>query len=204
MRARFVAVTALVAGLLMVASSSSQGAHHLWRLTQLFSARGGDVQFVQLFVNADGEANVGAFSLTPSGGTPFAFVTNLPSTSTANTWILLGTPAYAKLPGAPAPDYIIPSNFFSSGGGTMNYAGVDNWAYGTVPTDGTHSLMRDGSTPVNSIVNFAGVTGSVTALAAPTVPAATGWSLALLIGALLLVGSGLLRKRTARLQRPAI
>jgi hypothetical protein len=203
MRARFIAVTALMAGLLMVASSSSQASHHLWRFSQLFSARGGDVQYIQLFVNVDGEPNVGAFTITSAGNT-FNFVNNLPSMTTANTWILVGTANLPKF-GGPTPDYIIPSNFFSSGGGSITYATtVDTWAYGAVPTDGTHSLMRDGSTPVNSAVNFAGQASVVSAPPLPTVPAVPGWSLALLVGALLLVGSGLLRKRITGFQRPAV
>jgi hypothetical protein len=204
MRVRFIAVTALVAGLLMVASSSSQATHHLWRFSQIFSARGGDVQYIQLFVTADNEANVGAFGVTSSAGNSFSFVNNLPSTTTANTWILIGTANLPKF-GGPVPDYIIPSNFFSSGGGTLTYATtIDTWSYGAMPTDGSHSLMRDGSTPVNSAVNFAGQAAVVSAPPVATVPAATGWSLALLIGVLLVVGSGLLRKRMTGLQRPAV
>jgi hypothetical protein len=93
------------------------------------------------------------------------------------------------------PDYVIPANFFSTGGGTINYAGVDVWTYGAVPTDGVHSLARDGTTPVNSPKNFAGQFGSVIlTTAVPTLPT-TG--IVILIGALLLAASGLLRKRTA-------
>jgi hypothetical protein len=38
------------------------------------------------------------------------------------------------------------SAFGHTGGGTLNYAGIDNWSYGAVPTDGVHSLLRNGST----------------------------------------------------------
>ena len=199
MRARRLTHVALVVGLLLGVSSTSQAGHHLWRLTQLFSNAGGTVQFAQLFVNEDNESGVGPFTLTASGHT-FNFVTNLPRTTTANTWILVATSNFGALPGAVAPDYIIPANFFSTGGGTMNYAGIDAWSYGAVPTDGVHSLMRDGSTPVNSAVNFAGQTGSVN-LAPPAVPASATWSVAALMGLLLLAASGLLRK--ARRGSPA-
>ena len=199
MRARLIAVTVVVAGLLMAASSPSRAAHHLWRLTQLFSNATGTVQYVQLLVNEDNEQGVGPFTITASGHT-FNFVTNLPSASTANKWILVGTANLASLPGGVAPDYIIPPNFFSTGGGTVNYAGVDAWTYGAVPIDGKRSLMRDGTTAVNSEVNFAGATGSVVV---PNVPAATSWGVALLVGGLLLVASGLLRKR-ATWGRPAV
>jgi hypothetical protein len=199
MRARLVAVAvaALAALALLIAPSPAQAGHHLWRLTQLFSNASGTIQFAQLFVNEDNEQGVGPFTLTASGHT-LNFVTNLPSTTTANKWILVGTSSYASLPGAPAPDYIIPSGFFATGGGTMIYAtSVDTWNYGAVPTDGVHSLMRDGTTPVNSAVNFAGATASVTA-PPPPVPAFTRWGVAVLAGGILLVASGLLRRRTPR------
>jgi len=205
MRARLIAVSALVAGLLVASSSPSRAGHHLWRLTHAYSNAAGTVQFVQLFVNADSEAGVGPFTLTADGTRVFNFVTNLPSTATANPWILLGTsnlPTYAN---GLVPDYIIPANFLSTGGGTINYANVDTWTYGALPTDGVHELLRaDGSTPVNSATNFAKQTASVV-LPAPPVPAATTWSLALLVGALLLVASGLLRKRgLGRRTTPAV
>ena len=203
MRIRFIAVAAVVGGLLVAAASPARAGHHLWRLTQLFSNASGSVQYAQLFVTDNNESGVGPFTVTASGHT-FNFVTNLPSTTTANTWILLGTSNLAAQTGGVAPDYIIPAGFFSTGGGTINYAGVDSWVYGTVPTDGTHSLMRDGTTPVNTATNFAGQTGSVNAAASPAVPAIGRWGIALLIGALLLAASGLLRKGGAgRLGRTA-
>jgi hypothetical protein len=68
---------------------------------------------------------------------------------------------------------------------------VQIWNYGVVPTDGYHSLLRNGSTAVNSPQNFAGQVGQLDL----SVPAFGGWGLALLIGAMLLVASGLLRRR---------
>jgi len=204
MRARLILVAALVAGTLAVASSSSQAGHHLWRLSRLFSNADGSVQYAQLFVTEANEAGVGPFTLTASGHT-FNFATNLPcatfpTCATANTWILLATSNFASLPGGVTPDYIIPAGFFTTGGGSMVYANtVDTWNYGTVPTDGKHALMRDGSTPLNKATNFAGQTGSL--VVGPGVPAVTGWGLALLVGALLLAASGLLRRGVGRPRR---
>jgi serralysin len=191
MRARST-VVALLFALIVSMPSPARAGHHLWRLTQAFSNASGSVQFLQLFVNEDGEAGVGPFTVTASGHT-FNFVTNLPSTSTANTWILIATSGFGSLPGGVTPDYILPASFFSTGGGTINYAGIDAWTYGVVPTDGVHSLMRDGTTPANSPKNFAGQSGSVNL--ATSVPAASTAMIVALIGALLLAGSGLLRKQ---------
>src|SRR5207244_1759546 len=81
---------------------------------------------------------------------------NLPTSTTANTWILVATSGFGSLPGGVTPDYIIPSNFFPTGGGTLNYAsGVQSCSYGVVPTDGYHSLLRNVSTAVHSPHNFA-------------------------------------------------
>jgi len=196
MRIRLIAVAATLIGLLVAAAPPARAGHHLWRFTELFSNQTGSVQYAQLFVTDNNESGVGPFTITANGHT-FNFVTNLPSTTTANTWILIGTSNLVARGGV-APDYIIPAGFFNTGGGTINYAGVDIWSYGTVPTDGTHSLMRDGTTPVNTATNFAGQTASVTALDPRVVPAVGRWGLALLIGALLLAASGLLRKGAGR------
>ncbi|HZU84064.1 MAG TPA: hypothetical protein VE987_14145 [Polyangiaceae bacterium] len=183
-------VMAAVAGVLVEAPSLA--AHHLWKLTEIFSNASGSVQYVQLLTSDATETNVGGFTVTASGGT-FTFASNLTG-STANKWILLATSSFASVPHGVPPDGIIPPGFLSTGGGTIDYAsGTDVWSYGAVPTDGVRSLMRDGTTPVNSATNFAGATGSVNLSAAA--PALPGWAIVAGIGTLLLAGSGLLRAR---------
>jgi hypothetical protein len=147
-----------------------------------------------------GEASVGNFTLT-TGGNTFTFPGNaVPGPSGATQWLLLATMNFASQPGAVAPDFVIPPNFFVTGGGTINYAsGVDSWTYGTVPTDGVHALARDPdtqvvSTIVNRPVNILGNAGQIGS--APT-PALGSWAVALGIGAMLLAASGLLRRRSA-------
>ena len=189
-RTRVAVVAALIGGLVASASPARAG-HHLWKFTQIFSNAAGSVQFAQLFTTDAGENGVGPFTITTDTGHTFNFVTS-PTGSTANTWILVATSNFAGLPGGVMPDYIIPANFFSTGGGSLNYAGVDTWSYGTVPTDGVRSLMRDGTTPTNSPKNFAGQSGSVN-LATAT-PALPRWGIILLVGCMLVAASGLLRK----------
>jgi hypothetical protein len=183
------AAAVVAAGLAM--SAPSGAAHHLWQIKQIFSNASGSVQFLSLFTSDPSETNVGGFTVT-SGGHVFTFGSSL-SGSTANKWILLATSNFAGEPGAVVPDYIIPAGFFATGGGSLNYAGVDTWNYGTVPTDGVHSLMRDGTTAVNSPTNFSGQSGSVNLASA--VPAVPRWGLVLLVGGVLLLGSGLVRYR---------
>ena len=178
----------------LVLAPAAQAAHHLWKITEAFSNSSGTVQFVELACPSSGENSLGPFTVTSNTHT-FNFVTNLPPNSTANTWVLLATSGFQALPGGVIPDYTIPANFFNTGGGTLNYAsGVDIWNYGAVPTDGVHSLLRDGSTPVNSPTNFAGNSGSVN-LAAP-VPALQTWGLLVLVGAMLFAASGLWKRRS--------
>src|SRR5262249_42898246 len=181
MRLRLAALLGLVG---LTIASSAQAAHHLWKLTEAFSNASGSVQFVELFCTASGENSLGPFTVT-QGANNFNFVTNLPPNSTANTWVLIATSGFGSLPGGVTPDYVLPANFLTTGGGTINYAsGVDTWAYGALPTDGVHSLLRNGSTAVNSPTNFNGNAGSVN-LAAP-VPSLQTWGLVVLIGAMLL------------------
>jgi len=196
MRSRFLVFFALAGLTPLVATTTVQAGHHLWDVTEIFSDASGTVQFIELFTADNNEQGVGAFSIT-SGANTFNFVTNLPTATTANTWILVGTANVASLPGGVTPDYILPANFFSTGGGTINYAGVDIWNYGTVPTDGVHSLARNGSTPVNSPTNFAGDAGEL-ALDFD-VPAVQTWGIVVLVGCVLLAASGLLRRRASSL-----
>jgi hypothetical protein len=178
-------------------ATTAHAAHHLWDFTEMFSNASGSVQFVELFTAAANEQSIGPFTVT-TGSNTLNFVTNLPSAATANTSVLIATAGFASLPGGVAPDYIVPANFFATGGGTLNYAsGVKTWAYGAVPTDGVHSLLRNGSTAVNSPTNFAGQTGSVNL--ATGVPMLQTWGIVALVGALLLAASGLLRRRETTL-----
>ena len=189
MRNRIVVLATAVG---LVVAASAQAGHHLWDFTEMYSNASGSVQFVEMFTAVNGEAGVGPWSVV-AGANTFNFVTNLPN-PTVNTHLLIATSGFGSLAGGVTPDYIIPGNFFATGGGTLNYAGgVDVWNYGTVPTDGVLALQRNGSTATNSPTNYAGNAGSVDQ--STTVPALGGWALALLIGSILLFASGLLRRR---------
>ncbi|HEY1328875.1 MAG TPA: hypothetical protein VGI14_18190 [Casimicrobiaceae bacterium] len=55
------------------------------------------------------------------------------------------------------PDYIMPDAFLPTDGGTLNYAGVNQMTFASLPTDGMTALNSSGTTSANTPVNFAGV-----------------------------------------------
>lgn len=148
---------------------------HTWRFSELFTNSSGTVQFVELrCISGSGENFVGGLQIT-TGTNTFTFPGNLAG-STLNKRVLLGTAAFAALPGAPTPDYTIPASFFAPGGGfTIRYnpaGGYDTNAIslGQIPTDGILSLKLSGGNPdtfisnePNDPQNFNGGTGSVVA-----------------------------------------
>ncbi|HVX15013.1 MAG TPA: TIGR03118 family protein [Pirellulales bacterium] len=138
----------------------------------MFSSADGTVQFIELHDPATGENHTGGHTITSNENT-FTFPADLPSSNTANQHFLIATAAYAALPGAVTPDYIIPEHFFNPAGDTLNYADVDSFSFTSaqMPTDGVNSLMRNFntfalSTGPNSESDLAGQTDSVTVPAA--------------------------------------
>src|SRR5215831_14958730 len=126
---------------------------------------------------ADEETQMSATSITSNTAT-YNFSNDL-SGPTGHRWIVIATQGYANLPGAPAPDYIMPDRFFNPAADTLRYRGVTDmiqFAAGQLPTNGINSLQRDLQTGmttvgVNNPINFAGQTGTINA-ATTTVPAA--------------------------------
>ena len=161
--ARLLAATALA-----LCAPIAHATFHTFRIEQLYTNADGTVQFVVLreSANADGEHQWGGRTLSttggPAGAQQIVFPRNLPSASTAGTRVLVATPAFATL-GVVAPDYTIPAGFLPLAGGTINFAGVDQFAFGALPTDGVTALSRAGVPMGNLATNFAGASGSVTA-----------------------------------------
>ena len=139
---RFVVLGTLLL-LLPLGAQPAVASFHLWKIDEIFSNASGTVQFIELHDDSAGEELLAGHHLTTDAH-DFMFPTNLPSDQTANHNFLLGTAAYAALAGAPAPDYIIPANFFAVGGDTLHYAGVDTVSFGAgvLPVDGLLSLTR--------------------------------------------------------------
>lgn len=185
-----------VCGALLLAIVAAQGASaksHLWRFTEFFSDASGSVQFIEMFVFDSAGTQEIAFQgkVLSSNANEYVFPNNLPPENTFNRWVLIGTQEFADLPGAPAPDFIIPPGFFDPSGDEIRYRDtIDIFTIpsGAMPTDGLHSLLTDLSTPVNSPTNFAGTEGSVDLRS--VIPALPSWGiyavlLAMALGSLL-------------------
>jgi hypothetical protein len=169
----------MFATLSLLAASGAGASFHLFQIEQIYSNADGTVQFVVLheFTGTNGENfwAGNALTMTSAGGPKaFVFPNNLPSATTAGRRVLVATPGFAAL-GLVTPDYIIPNGFLAIGGGTLNYAGVDAVNYGSLPTDGTHAINRNGTPIQNLATNFAGASASVSAAPAAITPVGGVW-----------------------------
>lgn len=151
---------------------------HMWRFNEIFSDASGNFQFIEFYCdNVATEIFMNGLTVTTSNGT-FTFPENLVGPTT-DRYLLLATSAFAALPGAPTPDYIIPANFLPLNGDTLRYrpeANYDTWVYGpgVIPTDGINSVHFTsflGGSGIDSYVtnlpndpaNYQGGSGSVDA-----------------------------------------
>jgi hypothetical protein len=164
------ATVGIFAGLVFAAlAPTAYGGAHTWDVVEVFSNADGTIQFVELRETGggDNERNLNGLKVISNDtGNQFTFPANLVGTTGLRS-ILLGTTAYAALPGAPAPDHIIPANFFDITGDFVEYHVYDDWVFGAVPTDGVMSMNRVGGSLTNSPKNYAGVTGTVDASEVP-------------------------------------
>ena len=158
---------------LFVCSPLSAGSH-LWRIQEVFSTADGVIQFVELkeCCGATSEVNlVGVEFTSEAKGTSFTFPDILDG-DTSYRHLLLGTEAYAALPGVPPPDYVLSNEFFSTVADTIWYGPSRNYdrfifPEDLLPLDGVHSIhlteFNPDSTEIgpNSPTNWAGETGMV-------------------------------------------
>lgn len=202
MRARVRWSLCLVAGSLVLAVPA-RASFHTFQIVELYSSPDGSVQFVELHeaFGQNFEQFLSGHTLTSTQGATtrtYTFPNDLPSGNTAGKRVLIATPGFATVAGV-APDYTVPAPFLFPGGGTINYAGVDQVSYPALPTDGRSSVDRSGAVALATPTNFAGQVGSITPPAPPVqppaagVPAGTPLSAALLIAALAAIGAATLR-----------
>ncbi len=152
-----------IISLLMLASPALAGSH-LWRIAEVYSNADGTIQFIELkeIGGSSGEWHLlGRWFMTDNN--LFVMPNNLDG-DTAYKTFLMGTESYAAQPGVPAPDYVLPDNFFNPQGDTMVWFTYDSFEVvdSQLPTDGIYSLLRAGlEVGINSPTNFAQVSGRV-------------------------------------------
>jgi hypothetical protein len=142
-------------------------AFQLFHMNELYSNADGSIQFIELVGDADGQLFLGGHTLTVTQDTTthaYTFDADLPSAATLNRSVLVATQGFADL-GVVTPDYIVPSGFLFTGGGTITFAegtgGISSiLAYAALPTGGLLSANQTGATAMNSPTNFAGATGT--------------------------------------------
>lgn len=162
---------ALFFGVLLLVPGWALASFHTLTVQQVYSNASGTVQYVLLKESSglNGQNILGGHALvatSSSASKTFSFTANLPSSATANKFVLVATQGFADL-NVVTPDYTIPSGFVPIAGGSIAFAAVDTMTFGALPTDGTNALSRSGTTVTNSPVNFAGKSGTVTVSATP-------------------------------------
>jgi hypothetical protein len=169
----------LIATSLFVAASSALADFHLFRIDQLYSNADGTVQFVVITeaFGFNGENLWNGHTLTSAHGGDTAtlvFNKNLPSSTTAGRHVLVATQGFAAL-GLVTPDYVVANGFLHVDGGTLNYAGVDQVTYASLPTNGAMAIDRTGAPVQNKATNFAGQSAAVTVAATSFSPVPGVW-----------------------------
>lgn len=170
-----------------LSASSVLPGSHLWDLNEVFSNSDGTIQFVEVYqpTSACCENNLGTKWIESTATSSiFTFPTGVVG-NTAFKHILIGTAAFAALPGAPTPDFVLPDNFLGLNGDTITFYFYDEWIYAAneLPLDGVTSLQVNLSsglleTGVNSPTNYSDVTGSVDAGGPPPPSISVSFSMA--------------------------
>ncbi len=182
---RMILPSLAAAGISLVAADRGNAAQHLWEISQIYSNADGTVQYIELFNPSNNEHIVGGFDVFTyrDGGDDeqtFRFPSNLPSSSTANRYMLLAT---GPIEGV-EPDYTIPENFVPIEFEETGTFDMEDMAwmspynvltYDSIPTDGFRSLDRDGDIrEPATVTNFAGDTAELSPPADPGVPEVFG------------------------------
>jgi hypothetical protein len=162
--------------LILCPAGSLRAASHLWKIHEVFSDAEGKVQYIVLHecCGATQELYLKNLLVTSEAtGKAFAFPRDLTGSS-ARKWLLLATAAFGAIPGAPAPDFILPDGFFSPQGDTIWYSEARNYdsftfRAGDLPVDGLHALRITDyaadrfEVATNAPINYAGVSGTIEA-----------------------------------------
>ncbi len=136
-----------------------------FKIAQVYSSLDGTQQFVELreYAGLNGQNRFAGLTLTTTHNgveKKFTFPNDLPNDQTANISVVVAAVPYSDIPpvifqfftSASSsfvvdfhPDFVVPSRFLATDGGTVNFAGTDEVTYASLPTDGANSLFRDGT-----------------------------------------------------------
>ena len=150
-----------LAVLALAATFTAQATFHIVRMVELYSNADGTVQFLEIEALAPGQQFWAGQRLASSGGgnlRTFTFPDNLPG-DTSGRSVLIATQGFAAL-GIVTPDFIVPNGFFVQAGGTVNFADVDLWSHGALPSD-NRSIDRDGAARAPTPRNFNNQIGTI-------------------------------------------
>ena len=134
-----------------------------FRIAQMYSNLDGTTQFIRLTETQglNGQHHFAGLTLTSTHNglvKQFVFPTDLPTDQTAHLSIVVASSARGSLPAlVPAypgstnyfwdhdflPDFVIPTRFVPTDGGSVDFAGVDKITFENLPTDGENALNRD-------------------------------------------------------------
>ena len=121
---------------------------HLWDVKEIYSNFDGSVQFVELFTLSNDQNALAGHTLSSLSNGIANKVFTFPGGvggDTATMHVLIATPGFAALPGAPVPDFsTLPQQFFDVAAAqvTINFSGVDSITVSSaiIPLDGVKSL----------------------------------------------------------------
>lgn len=138
-----------------------------WSLSEIYSSPDGSIQFMELTTEPAPGGLLGSGyqfkASNPLGTLNHFYATGVSQFSGGGYQSLLfATTGFAQLPGAIAPDYIIPSGFLFTPGGSLleetlsGGFGSSTLSYSALPTDGMHALDANGDVVPAVAINFAG------------------------------------------------
>jgi hypothetical protein len=172
-----VAVAAAVAFATLMSPTRAHAAFHLWAITEVYSNQSGSLQFIEMvdnsasgFNNFTANQQINVFNSDNSLHNMYTVPSNIADNPLVNSlghMLLFGT-AGIQTHGGPVPDFIIPDGFLFTGGGTLNFFGLNGGTYPAMPTDGLTALTWPSGTMPNLATNFNGNSGQVNGVPEPS------------------------------------
>jgi hypothetical protein len=170
----------VLASVIALVATAALAEFHTFQIEQIFSNADGSFQYIVLRESQglNGESLWSGHTFTATSahnGTSktLVFRSDLPGgngylgipAGTANKKVLIASQGFAAL-NLITPDYIMPNGFIATNGATLDYAGVDQVTFSSLPTDGAHALDRTGAVVPSIATNFFGYSVAVGAAAA--------------------------------------